>query len=347
MVWVQFTLSAALSLSPSSATELECVQMADKPSRGLVLFGDGLMRFVTPSHTHLHSLASRSSCGFLSLSNSPVSENEDERIIREFAQLLDTCESYLKESGEDSTGSDCQMKPLTPTIAERFMGMRAAIITTNCDLQSFGSKLGLAVLQLNELMKNIYPLAESPLDVATSELLNLLGFQEGKTLETSQFDLVFMHIGAGEEVNVQMDKIIANDVEYINGLVGKILHKALPGSEIGSRLHLSVVMSYGDVSENDDPSLSVLINKYLKNSDLSFLFPQQSYTVKGGNQRNNVRHYCPMLSAQWQDAVTRKDMAETFSFEDFKEHGGNLIIPADRFLHEVAFKLWKAPKYGA
>lgn len=29
------------------------------------------------------------------------------------------------------------------------------------------------------------------------------------------------------------------------------------------------------------------------------------------------------------------------------QHGGNLTIPADRFLHEIAFKLWKAPKYGA
>ena len=29
------------------------------------------------------------------------------------------------------------------------------------------------------------------------------------------------------------------------------------------------------------------------------------------------------------------------------QHGGNLTIPADRLLHEIAFKLWKAPKYGA
>lgn len=29
------------------------------------------------------------------------------------------------------------------------------------------------------------------------------------------------------------------------------------------------------------------------------------------------------------------------------QHGGNGTILADRFLYEVAFKLWKAPKYGA
>ncbi|KAL6544326.1 hypothetical protein OROGR_010823 [Orobanche gracilis] len=54
-----------------------------------------------------------------------------------------------------------------------------------------------------------------------------------------------------------------------------------------------------------------------------------------------------MLLAQYQNAVTRVDMVKHFSFRDFLENSGNLVIPTDRFLHEVAFKLWKAPKYGA
>ncbi|KAG6598295.1 hypothetical protein SDJN03_08073, partial [Cucurbita argyrosperma subsp. sororia] len=48
-------------------------EMADKPSRALVIFGDGLARFVDQSHTHLHALASLASCGFLSLPNAPPS----------------------------------------------------------------------------------------------------------------------------------------------------------------------------------------------------------------------------------------------------------------------------------
>ncbi|KNA20464.1 hypothetical protein SOVF_051640 [Spinacia oleracea] len=40
-------------------------------------------------------------------------------------------------------------------------------------------------------------------------------------------------------------------------------------------------------------------------------------------------------------------MAQEFSFNEFKENCGNLAIAADRFLHEMVFKLWKAPKYGA
>ncbi|GMI92586.1 hypothetical protein like AT5G11810 [Hibiscus trionum] len=106
-------------------------------------------------------------------------------------------------------------------------------------------------------------------------------------------------------------------------------------------------MSYGCVSKADDPGLSILSTKDEKNTHLSVLFPRQSYTMRGESLRNDVRHHSSMLFAQYQYAVTRKDMVETFSVEDFKEHSGNLTIPADRMLHEVAFKLWKAPKYGA
>ncbi|CAL5431856.1 unnamed protein product [Camellia sinensis] len=302
--------------------------MADKPSRGLVVYGDGLARFINESHTHLHSLASRASCGFLTLPNSPpsvIAESEDARIVREFAQLLDAAEA-------------CH-NTVMPSISERFMGMRSAIITNNSSLKPFGGKLGFTMLQLSDIIDKSLPIAESPLDVVASELLKLLGFQEGKILETSPFDLVFIHIGDGEK-NGQ------KDTEYVNGLVGQIMQIEERAAEISARLHMSLVMSYGLVSENNDPNLSVIC-KDEKHSNLSSLFPRQSYVVKGMNLRKNVRHHCPMLIAQWQNAVTRKDMAETFSFKDFKEHGGILTIPADRFIHEVAFKLWKAPKYGA
>ena len=46
-------------------------RMADKPSRALVLYGDGSARSVDPSNTHIHSLASVGTCGFLSLPHAP------------------------------------------------------------------------------------------------------------------------------------------------------------------------------------------------------------------------------------------------------------------------------------
>ncbi|KAG8375662.1 hypothetical protein BUALT_Bualt10G0123600 [Buddleja alternifolia] len=296
-------------------------EMADKPSRALVLYGDGLARSVSPTQTHLHSLASRACCGFLALPHSPPSENEDARIVREFAELLDA----------NDTQENCAL----PTMAERFMGMKAAIITDDLSLKSFGDKHGLTVLPWNELCDNSHSFDD--LSSLASGLLKLLGFQDGKTLDTN-FDLVFVHVGAREKIK---------DVELVNHLVGNLLHIAQSETNIGSRLHMSVIMSYGATLEDDHLKFSISDNKVKDKSELSLLFPRQSYMMKGGKPRENIRQYCPMLLAQYQDAVTRKDTVDSFSFGDFIENGANLVIPADRFLHEVAFKLWKAPKYGA
>lgn len=318
--------------------------MADKPSRGLVLYGDGLARFIEPSHPHLHSLASKANCGFLSLPNAPPSESEDDRIVREFAVLVDACEAYFDKNGQLSSVAKSQKSALFPTMSDRFMGMRAALLTRNSSLKSFGENIGFNVLNLNGLVGT----SSSPtlsVDNLASELLTLLGFQEGKVMESSQFDLVILHVGSRENLNVEEGKVTAKDMEFMNSLLGAIMLAAEPGTEIGSRLYLSIVMSYGNRA--DDHGLSILSPNSEKNPLLSALFPNQSYTMRGESPRNDVRHHSPMLIAQYQNAVTREDMVETFSFEDFKERSGNLTIPADRLLHEIAFKLWKAPKYGA
>ncbi|KAM7274824.1 hypothetical protein ACFE04_016690 [Oxalis oulophora] len=289
--------------------------MADKASRGLVLYGDGLARSIEASHTHLHSLASKASCGFLTLPTNPksgkIAEIEDERIVREFAVLLDAYDTYLHFNEEAG-----KKEPLRQTISDRFMGMKAALVTNNSSLKSFGDKLGLTVLQLSDFSN----------DNVASELLKLLGFEQGKTLDASQYDLVFVHIGAGENLCDEKNTRFANDTECLNSLVGDTLQISQPESEIGSRLHLSLVMSYGSISESDDPKFSVLSSRDEKSSNLKMIYPRQTYTVKGEANRDNVR--IPSSSL-------------------LMENGGNLVIPADRFLHEVAFKLWKAPKYGA
>ncbi|XP_052487652.1 uncharacterized protein LOC105768007 isoform X2 [Gossypium raimondii] len=271
-----------------------------------------------------------------------TAESEDDRTVREFAVLVDAFET-LNKNGQFSSEVKSQKSSLIPTMSERFMGMKAAILSNNSGLKSFGEKLGFNVLNLNGLFGNSNTPPVSSIDNLASKLLSLLGFQEGKVTESNQFDLVILHIGYGENLNANS----GNDVEFLNALLGAIMSIAKPGTEIGSRLLLSLVMSYGSVSKADEPGLSILSTKYEKNPNLSALFPNQSYTMRGERQRNDVRQYGPMLFAQYQYAVTRKDMVETFSFEEFKECSGNLTIPADRLLHEIAFKLWKAPKYGA
>lgn len=144
--------------------------------------------------------------------------------------------------------------------------MRAALFTDHPSLTSFAVKLGFTVTGLSK---------------GSQEVLSYLGFVEGKAPE-SHFDVVFLHAGAGEKLD--------SDIEYVNNLVGDILQEAQCWLEIGSRLHLSVVMSYGKIAAGPDKHLSVLSPKCVENSNLSKLFPRQSYTLRGENPRDNVRY---------------------------------------------------------
>ncbi|XP_010245767.1 PREDICTED: uncharacterized protein LOC104589224 isoform X2 [Nelumbo nucifera] len=275
------------------------------------------------------------------------SKSDDERVVWELAQLLDAHNAFIGSKGGNAATFENQNKPLIPTISERFMGMKAAIFTTNARVRSFGRNLGFTALQFDELIDDNISLNNTPQNILSSKLLKLLGFEEGKTMERGDFDLVIVHIGHGDKENELQKKILSDEVEWINALVGGFFQMPQLASEVGSRILFYLVMSYGTVSDDGDPSLSNFISQKETDSDLSSLIPLQSYTMKAGELLSDIRHHCPMLCAQWQEAVTRKDMAEVFSFNEFKERGGNLAIPADRFLYELAFKLWKAPKYGA
>ncbi|KAL9259133.1 hypothetical protein AKJ16_DCAP17700 [Drosera capensis] len=306
--------------------------MADKPSRALIVYGYGLAGSVKPLHYNIHDLAAIGCCGFLALEDLVPSDNEDEGIVRELAQLLD---AY--EASQDGVG---EHHKTVPTFSKRFMGMKAALVTNNSDIKLFGQRLGFFGIELNNLVH-----AGAPMNFMAFELLKLLGFEDGKTSDESQFDLVFVHIGSnGKTANQEVSA--AKDTEFMNKLVGEILQTSSQYSAIRSRLHLSLVMSYGAIAEEDQGLLLSSLHDE-RNSNLSLLFPRQSYALIGGKFRSNVRKRCPLLVVQWQEAVTRKDNTEMLTFDDFRKNSGSLVIPADRFLYEIAFKLWKAPKYGA
>ena len=89
--------------------------------------------------------------------------------------------------------------------------MRAALLTNNSSLKFFGEKLGFNVLHLNGLFGNSNSPPALSVDNLASELLNLLGFQEGKIMDSSQFDLLILHIVSGENLNDDKGKAAVND----------------------------------------------------------------------------------------------------------------------------------------
>ncbi|KAI4376982.1 hypothetical protein MLD38_014681 [Melastoma candidum] len=145
--------------------------------------------------------------------------------------------------------------------------------------------------------------------VLCGNLLNLLGIQGGKVLVTSPFDLIFIHFGASECAGGTEEEDRASGTEYVNSLVG---HNAFDST-------------------------------WIRNQFQAPSFPQA--ILCEGSSREKASCITSHASCPWQEAVTLRDihMAELFSFDDFKERVWNLVIPADGMLHEIAFKLSKAP----
>ncbi|TVU33495.1 hypothetical protein EJB05_25318 [Eragrostis curvula] len=333
--------------------------MADKPSRALVLYAAGHAALLAPAApaaagSHLDAFATRASCGFLTLRSPPASaattdSEANSSTILELAQLLDVYDHLYPAKDAEIGQEAAQVDPLelaVPKLSERFMGLRAAMVTNCPRVSSFAANLGFHVLRTEDCA------AKSGSSSATKEIgvingaFGLLGLSDGNVQEAADFDLVLMHV-AMENTSSKLGKLgMKTDLNRLEKLVGAIIEAAPTGSAIASRIHVSVMLSYGSASENKD-EFSISNSSNGIDSDLNLLRPRQSYTMKAGHTLHDVRLHHPILLAQWQEGVTRVDLAKGFSFEEFIKCGGNLAMLAERFLHEVAFKVWKAPKYGA
>eukprot|EP00252_Welwitschia_mirabilis_P000994 TRINITY_DN10977_c0_g1_i1.p1 TRINITY_DN10977_c0_g1~~TRINITY_DN10977_c0_g1_i1.p1 ORF type:complete len:333 (-),score=59.33 TRINITY_DN10977_c0_g1_i1:155-1153(-) len=332
--------------------------MADKPSRALVIYGDGLMPILGPFHSHLHSLASLGCCGLLALRDLPPHVSEEEREVRELAQLLDVYDLYSRQfNTRDPEHSKWDIKqfPSVSKLEERFMGMKAAMITNSCTADLFGKNVGFHVTLLHKLLdvseREGSGKTPDP-HVAAFKLLSMLGIKSSESAPamTNEFELVFVHLGSNSlerKGNDCSGFSSANSLWWIDSLIGAVLEILHHCDEAANCLHLSAVLSYGAVAPEKTNDASLLCFSESLSPSLSVLYPRQSYTMKSGKQLNNVRNHHPLLVTQYQRAVTRSDEAKEFSFKEFQENGGNISILADNFLYEIAFKLWKAPKYGA
>lgn len=178
----------------------------------------------------------------------------------------------------------------------RFMGLRAAILTTCPDVGSFAANLGFSVLQISELIGQT-PTSVEPPEVSDNlirvlELLKLLGFSGGDVLEKYEFDLVILHIKPSDQLRDEKGStVIKTDTDFLNKLVGGVMHAAQRGSKIACRLHFSIILGYGTVSDGDQNCSLILNSSAETSSDLLLLRPRQSYTMKSGNILTDIRYH--------------------------------------------------------
>jgi len=302
--------------------------MADKPARALVIYGDGVVPFVSPRHAHLHRLAASGSGGFLALRTLPSpSLDPNERSVLELAQLLDVYDHYT-ESARKADISGANDGASLGSMAERFMGMKSTFVTNSKPALALSKRAGFGASNLLDGMNDA--------SVTASQLLGLLGFTESSAKETPN-ELVFLHV----------DGRSGAEAAFLDELVGCVQDASTEGSLAYGRLFLVVVLGFGDLKGVPGESVPSFREEIELPSALAALRPRQSFTMKAGKPVEGIREDYPLLAVYNQVAVTRRDQVQHFLFEDFKKSAGNLVILVDRFLYEVAFKLWKAPKYGA
>lgn len=159
-------------------------------------------------------------------------------------------------------------------------------------------------------------------------------------------------------------------IEWMGDLLHKLQHRRVPGSKAAAHMLVALVLGYGKVgtlgvrpnpmngreNDRDDsggksldlPGVSALLPPVGSiPRSLAGLRPRQSYQLSGDKSVADVRDHHPLLVAHCLEGVTRRDDAQVFGVRECRDHGGDSTILADRFLHELAFKLWRAPKYGA
>ena len=76
------------------------------------------------------------------------------------------------------------------------------------------------------------------------------------------------------------------------------------------------------------------------------LRPQQSWQFSGldGVAVDEAR---PVIVAACLRGVTRRDRVDAFRLQDVLARGGQGCILLERLIHEIAYKLARAPKYGS
>jgi hypothetical protein len=170
----------------------------------------------------------------------------------------------------------------------RFMGLRAAMVTNCPHVSSFAANLGFHVLRFEDLV------AQSGSSNATKEIgvingaFGLLGFSDGNVQEASEFDLVFMHV-AMDNTSSKLGKLgMKTDLNRLEKFVGAIMEGVPTGSAIATRIHVSVLLSYGSASEKKD-EFSISNSSSVTDSDLNLLRPRQSCTMKAGHALDDVR----------------------------------------------------------
>lgn len=304
----------------------------DAPVRALVVFGDGLMEYISPAHSHLQALAASGACGFLALRHGPPHMNDLSRSIFEMQQLLDVHQFGKINTNETSIkNNNTCMEMYMPSIAERFMGMKAALITNSEPIANLGERLGFTVCNSNVGLSFTEPPTSNtaPYANVASELLQLLGLGDTSPSKGSNnYELVLLHVTGG--CSMDRDGVSRAYVDWIDDIIGEVKTLMRPGTKANDHLYLALVLSYGAEAASQSNLAHMELHVHSVPTNMRALRPEQTYKMKDGKPVDGVRDHHPMLVVHQMDGVTRRDSVISLGFEEFLKGAGDVVAFAGR-----------------
>ena len=163
-------------------------------------------------------------------------------------------------------------------------------MVTNCPaVSSFAANLGFTVFGPEDFAAQSGSGSSSKDIRIIDRAFGLLGFTEGNVQDSSEFDLVFVHV-AMENTASKLGKLgMKTDLNRLDKLVAAVMEAAPVRSAIATRIHVSVILSYGSATENKEEACLIINSSTETDSDLKLLRPRQSYTMKAGKTLDDVR----------------------------------------------------------
>jgi hypothetical protein len=170
------------------------------------------------------------------------------------------------------------------------MGMRAALVTNCPGVSSFAVNLGFHVFGTEDFAAQSGSGSSSKEVRVINRAFGLLGFAEGSVQDSSEFDLVFVHVVTDNTASKLGKLGMKTDLNRLDKLVAAVMEAAPVTSAVATRIHVSVVLSYGTAAGNKEESCLILNSSTETDSDLKLLRPRQSYTMKAGKTLDDVRY---------------------------------------------------------
>jgi len=157
-----------------------------------------------------------------------------------------------------------------------------------------------------------------------------------KYLEKKDIDLILVHLDkdAITTSNTTHDKII-NGLEVFDSIIGHFIQN--------QSVYIIVVLG-------SDNSFTHEVENYFYPklfSDANGIIPLQSYTIKNREKIVDIENFRHFVVAYHHQTTTRRDLTAHFSEREISKNGANGNMLIDHFMHELAFKLGRAAKYGA